>query len=155
MCDLTTVNPTKDSFNIGVNVNQPCVVGIYAGPDPNVGSGTVVTYVSCSFLANGNYDALGQSGSWKINLTSNNPDCSQQDCTWNVDLEITGSESSYSKSFQATCTSTNNGHTLTFQSTTSGDSVQVNQDNGTWFTDGKILVTASWVPFTVFLDANT
>lgn len=142
MCDLTIVNPKKDSFKIGMATNQGVTLEAKEAVYFKVGNGTVLNYVSSEFTASGDYSALTYSGQWNISLTQNS------DLTWNVTVTLTGSPAvaKYSRTFTATGTQTGS-HELTFIANNGGsEKVVVSQDNGSIVTSGKIVVTPNWSP---------
>lgn len=144
MCDLTVVNPTKDPLALGENINQSVLLSIYLGPD--LGSGTVTTYTSEAFIMSGTYDAFSQHGSFSVHIAQEAPNL------WNVSIDVTGTEHNFTRYFSATCSQSENQ--IVFQSTSSGDSVTVQQDNGSPVTAGKILLQASWISLTSEIIAN-
>jgi len=150
MCDLTVVNPTKDPFNIGQNINQPCVIeDKIAIAYDEIGSGTVQTYVATALAASGSYGTLGATGTWSISLSQN------ADETWTVGATLSGSGAGYDRYFTATCAQTSsNPPALTFSDTGTSDNVVLSQDNGSAVTDGKIQFNPSWAPVSIYLDSN-
>ena len=148
MCNLTIVNPTKDPFNIGTNINQACNVYVKEAVYVNIGSGTVVTYIASELLANGSYSALGYSGDWTIQVSQNS------DGTWDVEANFTGSGSGYSRTFTANGSQITSPPSITFTDTQSSDSVVLSQDNGSIVTDGKIEINPNWAPTSIYLDSN-
>jgi hypothetical protein len=149
-CNLTVVNPTKDSFDTGENINQACRVDVDLVGYENIGSGTVVTYIPNSLIANGTYSSLGETGTWNISLTQNT------DGTWVVVVAFTGKASKYNQSFTANGSVTSaSTPTLTFADIASENTVVISQDNGSILTDGRIKFNANWTPASIYLDSNT
>lgn len=148
MCNLTIVNPTKDPFNIGTGINQPCNVNVKEGAYITIGSGTVVTYIATELLGNGSYSAFGFSGDWSIEISQNS------DGTWDVEANFTGSGSGYSRTFTANGSQVSSPPSITFTDTQSSDSVVLSQDNGSIITDGRIEINPNWAPTSIYLDSN-
>ncbi|GLR80056.1 hypothetical protein HUE56_22635 (plasmid) [Azospirillum oryzae] len=146
MVDFTVVNPTKDSFRTGVNINQPFELGIITVGNPTVGSGTLVTFVSNTLIANGQYAAFGNSGNFQINVTPNG-------ANFSVAIEITGSFGGNGRSFTANASQNENTITLTDINDPS-TTVVISQNNGSFLTDGKIDIGPSWVPVTLYIDSD-
>ncbi|WP_429929621.1 hypothetical protein [Agrobacterium vitis] len=146
MVDFTSVNPTKNSFKTGTNINQPYVAGILIATNPEVGKGILQTFIANQINANGNYDRLGQSGTITISVTP-------QGSAFNFTLGLTGGGSSYSRSFLADGRQVD---ATTVQLTQQGGdlSVTFSQNNGSIFTDGKIEIGVSWAPMRFYIDSN-
>lgn len=146
MVDFTSVNPTKNAFKTGTNINQPFVAGILTAGNPTVGNGTLQTFVANQIAATGTYSALGQSGTLELEV-------SPQGGGFNFTLTLTGGGASYSRSFPASATQVDattvrlaeQGGTLT---------ATFSQNNGSVFTDGKIDIGVSWAPLTFYIDSN-
>lgn len=147
MVDLTIVNPTDHSFPIGTNLNCPVQIGVITLGNPTIGSGTLNTFTSSAANGNGSYsfNILGVSGSgnWSVNLAA------QSDGTWLVQVELTGT---FGQNVSFTANAVAQGHSVVF--TDINDPSQVltlAQDNGDWFTNGKITIALSKVSQTLYL----
>lgn len=146
MVDFTSTNPTKNSFRTGTNINQPFNPGIIAPSNPEVGKGTLVTFVSNQIIANGTYDFLGQSGTFSLTVL---PEGNE----FHFSLNITGSAQSYSRDFVGPASQVN-ATTVTLQQQNGNLAVTFSQNNGSFFTDGKIEISANWTPITLYIDSN-
>jgi hypothetical protein len=142
MNDLTIVNPTKNSFPLGSDINASCHIGLLVPTNPEIGSGQVVTFTPDCLSGNGSYP----SGQWAVSLKQN------PDQTWAVNVSLTGSEASYSRDFTASCSADTGGsHGLKFtQVNDAGTSVTLEQDNGGVLSSGKITLSASWAPVSLY-----
>ena len=138
--DLTSLNPKKDSFRIGVDVNQPFDLGVYLGIPRRVGTGKVETYVSDRFVADGEYSFLGNSGSLSMKIFKT--DSSE----WDVSLKVTGAGSSFSRSFKANAFAGKGKITFKDVDSSSDLSFELTRDDGDFFSRGSIDGTASWAP---------
>lgn len=147
MTDFTIINPTKNSFRTGTNINQRFVLGIQTVGNPSVGNGTLVTFMPTTLIATGNYSAVGSSGTFAISITPSNGN-------FTVQVDITGTLASNSRSFTAAA-SQPASHTVQLTDVTgSGPQVVLSQNNGSWVTDGKIDIDPNWVPITLYIDSN-
>lgn len=148
MSDLTIVNPTNHTFPTGSNINVPCRIGIITAFNPEAGSGTMTTYTATSMSATGSYSYLNFSGNWTVDVSRN------ANGTWAVKIDLSGSLSSGSRSFNASCSQdSSDTPKLRFVDITDSSTYAIlEQNNGSLTTAGKININASWVPvFTLYL----
>ncbi|MBS9476089.1 hypothetical protein [Ancylobacter radicis] len=146
MVDFTIVNPTKNPFKTGTNINQPCIIGIIAPFNPTIGNGTVVTFTPSVLMAKGNYNAWVGSGTFNISVTPSG-------ANFLASFQLTGTFAAQSQSFTATATQTGS-NAFQLVSLDKSLSLTVSQDNGGWGTDGKIDVKPSWAAVTLYIDSN-
>ncbi|MEO1263848.1 MAG: hypothetical protein AAFZ15_33895 [Bacteroidota bacterium] len=135
MCSFTDAIPSGDG---AIGIGTPIVIGASLGLNVDFGSGTVTQLDSLSFVANGSYDLLGNSGNWSVSLTSSDGN------TWDVSIQITGSINQNVNVPNATCNEQGTGTDTTI--TYSGDSQSIVQ----YFQDDSIFEKAKiWfeVPF--------
>ncbi len=148
MVDFTTVNPTTDPFKIGVDINQPCGVGIVIGPiSTPVGAGTLKSFSASTIKATGSYKAMGAAGSFDISATP-------QGDHFKVVIAITGSFAGHSRSFLATAVQVN-ADLVRLTSLGSPPLVlELAQSDGGMFSDGKIHVQPAWAPAKFYITAK-
>lgn len=139
MVDLTTLNPTDDSFPIATSMNQSIELGLIAPGNPSLGSGTLTTYLSNAFLASGSYSIpVKGGGNWSVQVSEN------PDATWNIQLIITGPASLASFSSPNAIASVPAGNEIKFTNPLNPTQwILLSQDNGGWFTCGKITIVDS------------
>ncbi len=146
MVCFTNVNPTRNPFNTGVKIDQPCKAGILMVGNPEIGSGTLVTFSENEIVTNGSYDRFGNSGNFRINVSPNGS-------RFNVQVELTGPASSYSRDFQATATEPQSG-TIVLTGAGGDPQITLRRNNGSFVTDGKIEIAPNWAPVTLYIGAN-
>ena len=147
MVDFTIVNPTKDSFNTGYNINQKFQIGFIGPGNPSVGSGVLQTFVSNDIAASGSYSAFGNSGNFNISVT---PDGGN----FQVVVQISGSFSQLSRQFVGAASQPGSNTVQLTDITNSGNWIVFTQNNGSWLTDGKIDLNVSGTSVTLYIDAN-
>lgn|GEM_PF-6563594 len=149
MIDLTIINPTKDTLPIGTNLNQAIEIGVLAPFNPTIGNGTLTEFVSSALSANGSYSVslpgIGGSGTWNAQASENS------DSSWFVQLTLTGTFSGNGLTLN-NATATANGNAVTFSDPTSSNvSLTLSQNNGGPFTSGKINISETSLPATLYI----
>jgi hypothetical protein len=145
MVDLTIVNPTKNTFRTGQNINQACNLGLLTGiGNPTIGRGTMVTFNVSTISGNGSYAAFGNSGDWTLKISSNGNN-------FNIELQITGAAAKYARSFTASCRQMVSNTLKFVKLDDPGMTCTVSQNNGSWVSSGKIEANASWAPLTLYI----
>lgn len=144
MTDLTIINPTSNSFPIGTGLNQPIEIGVITVGNPTIGNGTLTEFISNAISANGSYsfDVLGVSGSgnWNVQISENS------DSSWLVQLVMTGTFGGNSFTL-SNAVATTNGNSITFTDPANPSaSLTLSQNNGSWFTMGKININETALP---------
>ncbi len=144
MVDLTIINPTKNSFPTGTNLNQGIEIGVIAPFNPTIGGGTLTEFVSNAISANGSYSVslpgVSGSGTWNVQVSQNS------DSSWLVQLKLTGTFGG--NSFILNNAAANvNGNSITFTDPSAPNaSLTLSQNNGSIFTMGKININESALP---------
>ncbi len=138
MVDLLCLNPTRNSFPHGEQIDAPCHVKILVA---SVGTGKIETFTSSALVASGTY-LNNDNNRWSLALKAEG-DAAE------VTLDMTGTLSGNSRSF--TALATQDDHALTFSSTSSSETVTARQNNGGRLGGGGVDLSASWVPVSLFI----
>lgn len=147
MTNFTIVNPTKDTFRTGTNINQRFDLGILTVGNPSIGTGTLVTFTATEIVGNGNYGVAGASGNFTISVTPSG-------ANFAVTIGLTGSFSAYSRTFTAAATQPGSNTVQLTDVSDANTTVVFSQNNGSFLTDGKVDINPSWAPVSLYIDSN-
>lgn len=146
MVDLLAVNPTDNPLPVGQTISAPISLGVIAPFNPTIGSGTLTSFTSSSAAANGSYNIdVVVSGSGNFNVSVNTAGSN-----WQVNIGLTGTFAQYSLNFTATAAQLGNSVVFTNVANTQ-QTVTLAQDNGDFFTKGKVTISLSTAPVTLYL----
>ena len=145
MVDLTVVNPTKNTFPTGQQLNCPVTLGIIAPFNPAIGSGTLTSFWSNGAAGNGQYGTIAGSGTFNVSVK-----LSSDNVHWDVNITLTGAFAG--NSLQFTADAAQSGNSVTFTNVANPQqTVTLWQDNGSFVTAGKIDLKLSTSPVTLYL----